>query len=133
MGSRAAAHGPTRRNQNANVVAYERGRFYREERLPQGGDRKSESVKSKDHDSQKPDLLKDAAETIGKRYGVGPATVKRDAKYAEAVETLLSARAPRVLRDRHKKTPWHRPLGDPENAKQGHGLGAVSGAERLAW
>ncbi|UHD17893.1 hypothetical protein [Thiocapsa bogorovii] len=78
-------------------VAYERGRFYREERQavpnPQGSNQHGEVKGNK---SQKPCPQPTTAETIGARYNVSPRTVKNDAKYAEAVETLLSEHAPRT-------------------------------------
>lgn len=71
-----------RRNINKNTRAFVIGRRYLVEKNEHGGDRKSIH--------QNDGLISETAVRIGKRSGVGPATVERYAQYTLAVETIES-------------------------------------------
>lgn len=84
-----------RRNSSAKHKSYLRGKRYNAEKGEQGGDRKS-----KCHD----DTLIDTAEKIAEETGVSPATVKRDAKFADAVDDLAKPVKDAVLTGEVKAT-----------------------------
>jgi ParB-like chromosome segregation protein Spo0J len=76
-----------RRNLTPAEAAYYRGLEYLEEKKEWGGDRRSEASRSSDQN----DHLK-TAEQLAVEYGVGPATVRRDAQFAQALDRLADLR-----------------------------------------
>jgi len=60
-------------------ASYYRGKLYESRKLSHGGDRKS---------SAQNEHLK-TAEEIGEQYGVGQATIRRDADFSEAVDKVF--------------------------------------------
>jgi len=82
-----------RRNATEEQKAYLRGRLYNEQKGPVGGDRRSkgqsEPLIGDDQKSKgQSEPLIDTAARIAEETGVSPATVKRDAKFAEAIDEL---------------------------------------------
>lgn len=94
-------------------------------------------MEKKEHGGQIPgwrdqnDLSMKTDERIAKETGVGPATIKRDAKFAEAVDILPSEERKEVLSGKSGKTKkeiiegvWSKPkgkdmiLGPPSNGMQ---------------
>jgi hypothetical protein len=71
-----------RRNLTAEQSSVLRGMKYNARKQAQGGDRKSEESKDQN------DLLISTAEQLAEEFKVGEATIKRDGKFAEAVETI---------------------------------------------
>ena len=74
-----ARHQLGRRNLTEPQRAYLRGKRYRAERQPHGGDRKG------------PEAAEPAgrtAERLGEEYGVSAATIRRDGQFSEAVDAL---------------------------------------------
>jgi len=74
-----ARHQLGRRNLTEPQRAYLRGKRYRAERQPHGGDRKS------------PEAAEPAgrtAERLAEEYGVSAATIRRDGRFSEAVDAL---------------------------------------------
>jgi hypothetical protein len=72
-----------RRNLTPEQVSYLRGRRYNAEKQAHGGDRKRQ--RSSAHSEH----LK-TAEAVAERYGVSPATVRRDGSFAEDVDTIAA-------------------------------------------
>jgi len=68
-----------RRNVDPVTAAHLRGLLYNSKKATQGGDRKSKDQS---------DTLNNAAESVAKETGVSAPTVKRDAKFASALEKL---------------------------------------------
>ncbi len=66
-----------KRNLNERQLAYFRGKHYQSVKQPHGG--------ARGHGEP---LLGKTAETIAKTHGVAPNTIKRDAKFAEAVDKV---------------------------------------------
>lgn len=84
-----------RRNQETNWLAYQRGVRYREEKASQGGTGANQhTVKQTDNESQK-DCLSATADKLAKEAGVHANTIKNDAAFAQAVDTLVEAGAPK--------------------------------------
>lgn len=67
-----------RRNQTPEQISYFRGKLYQQRKKAQGGDRRS---------SDQNDHLK-TSEKIGKEYGVSAPTIRRDADFAKAIDTI---------------------------------------------
>lgn len=78
-------HQLSRRNLSPEASALLRGKLYNSNKQAQGGDRKSDVVKSSGKNCH---LKEKTEETIAKQTGVSPKTVRNDAKFAEAVEDL---------------------------------------------
>lgn len=74
-----------RRNKTPDQLSYLRGKVYCGEKATLGGDRKSEE-KSKDQN----DPLISTAEKVASQFGVSQATVKRDAKFAVAIDAIAA-------------------------------------------
>jgi hypothetical protein len=75
-----------RRNLTPQQLSYLRGLQYRQEKKAHGGDRKT-GEKSKGQI----DPLISTSEKLAKKHGVSPKTIKRDAKFAEAVDVVAEA------------------------------------------
>lgn len=82
-----------RRNQEKNWLDYLRGVQYRAERLTKA-EAGAIGGASKDNESQKPCPCL-TADKIAKEAGVHANTVKNDARFAQAVDTLVEAGAPK--------------------------------------
>jgi ParB family chromosome partitioning protein len=76
------AHQLNRRNLSPDEISLRRGRRYNRAKGLRGGDRRSKGQTAP---------LVNAAATLGAEYGVDASTIKRDGKFAEAVETLRDA------------------------------------------
>jgi hypothetical protein len=85
----------SRRNLTPERQSYLRGRRYNEEKCEHGGDRKS---------SYHSDNLKKTIDLIATEYGVGAATISRDALFASAVDALPSEERMAVLSGNSPKT-----------------------------
>jgi hypothetical protein len=72
-----------RRNLRPEQVSYLRGRRYNALKQAHGGDHKSQRSRAQN------EHLK-TAEVVAERYGVSPATVRRDGSYAEDVDTIAA-------------------------------------------
>lgn len=72
-----------RRNMDPASISLLRGMLYNGRKKEQGGDHGNQHTPKDQNDT-----LADTAETVAKETGVSPATVKRDAKFAEAAEEL---------------------------------------------
>jgi hypothetical protein len=73
-----------RRNQETNWIDYQRGARYRVERKDAHARPGNDNAKREDHNSANVDPPVSTSETIAKSTGVSQATVKRDAKFADA-------------------------------------------------
>lgn len=72
-------HQLSRRNQTPEQISYFRGKLYEQRKKAHGGDRKSSAQNAQ---------LIDTAMKIAEEYGVNQATVRRDADYARAIDTI---------------------------------------------
>ncbi len=86
-----------RRNLTAQQRAYYIGKEYLLEKKSHGGDRTSEGARGQN------DPLK-TAEKIAEKYKTAPKTVKRDAEFAKAVDTLPEEEKTEVLSGESKTT-----------------------------
>lgn len=80
-----------RRNLTPERASYLRGKYYNAEKQNHGGDRASahsEHLKLPSKKQPNNDKKIKTAEKVARETGVGQATVRRDADFAEAVETL---------------------------------------------
>ena len=85
-----------RRNQEANWLAYQRGSRYVEEKQAQGAPiGNNNRAIQRGNESQKHCPFEKTSEVIAKESGVGARTVKNDAKFAQAVDVLVEAGAPK--------------------------------------
>lgn len=75
-----------RRNLSAEAASYLRGKRYLSEKKEHGGDRKSESSGHNDH-------LK-TAEDLAEQYSVSEKTIRRDAEFTNAVDSLETVLGP---------------------------------------
>lgn len=82
----AKTHQRWRRNLTDAEVKFLRGQAYEDAKKPKGGDRKSE--KSKAHDAPLISESQNTAEKVASQFDVDPATIKRDAEFAHAVNTI---------------------------------------------
>ncbi|GAB6143493.1 ParB N-terminal domain-containing protein [Desulfocicer niacini] len=73
-----------RRNLTKERKSYIIGKQYELEKKMHGGDRKSDDAKSSDQN----DHLKSTADSLAKKNGVAGITVRRNAKYSEAVDIV---------------------------------------------
>lgn len=93
-----------RRNMTVQALRMIRGTVYNTEKADHGGDRKSKGQN---------DLLKNTAEKVGEEFGVSEKTIKRDGKFAEAVNALpvedrkevLSGKKKLQVQDKKTKNP----------------------------
>lgn len=74
-----------RRNLNTELMTYCRGRHYELEKMTRGGERGNQYTKLPKAQNA---LLANTAKKLGKLYGVDPATIKRDAKVARAIDAI---------------------------------------------
>lgn len=89
-------HQAGRRNASENWQAYQRGVRYREERQAHGAPVGNDNAKKqRDNESQKPCPFEKTADTIAKDAGVHANTIKNDATFAAAVDTLVADGAPK--------------------------------------
>jgi hypothetical protein len=82
-----------RRNLTPKEDSYYRGQKYNARKQPHGGDRRTDGASA--HAEQMPTT----AEQIAKQEGVSPATVRRDAEYAEALDRIEEACGREARRD----------------------------------
>lgn len=74
----------SRRNVTPGQKSYLRGKRYNLEKMLHGGDRKSRKTKSKGQNEP----LKSTAAVLSETYGVSESTIKRDGKFADAVDRV---------------------------------------------
>lgn len=79
-----------RRNLTPANQSYLRGLQYQREKAKHGGDRKSEESKAQN------EPLISTADKLAEQHGVSRETIKRDAEYANAVNTIVQHTAPEV-------------------------------------
>lgn len=82
-----------RRNLTDQARAYYIGKEYLQKKKSHGGDRKSEDAESSAHCAH---LIGTTAEEIAEEHDVDPATVRRNAQYAEAVDTISEQEGPQA-------------------------------------
>lgn len=91
-----------RRNVAPAKESYERGKAYNEQKQSRGGDRKS-----KCHTDT---LIGSTAEELAETHGVSPETIKRDAKFAEAVDAAPEDVREKVLNGELPRSTVTHPL-----------------------
>jgi hypothetical protein len=74
-----------RRNLPPDQASYLRGKLFNQMKKPHGGDRRSEKSKPQS------EILKSTAAELAPQLGVAPATLNRDAQFAEAVDRIEEA------------------------------------------
>ncbi len=79
-----------RRNLTKEMQSYLRGLQYEREKSKHGGDRKSEESKAQN------EPLISTADKLAEQHGVSRETIKRDAEYANAVNTIVQHTTPEV-------------------------------------
>ncbi len=84
-------HARGQRNLTPDQQSYLRGKQYELEKGTQGGDRKSKG--------QNDPLLDDTAERLADEHSVSPKTIKRDAEFAVAVDTIADSVGPGVKQE----------------------------------
>jgi hypothetical protein len=89
-----------RRNLSPEERKYLVGKKFKSEEKTRGGDRKSKG--------QNEPLIGNTAERIGKEFGVSASTVKRAAKFAEAVDALPAAEKADVLAGKKQIPTQHK-------------------------
>ena len=75
-------HQLSRRNQTPEQISYYRGKLYEQLKKQHGGDRKSSAQNAHLNNSEK------TAEAVAEQYNVNQATIRRDADYARAIDTI---------------------------------------------
>ena len=75
-----------RRNLSPEQASYLRGLEYEATKQPRGGDRKSKGQ----------NVPLNAAKTLAKKHGIDPKTIKRDAAFARAVDSLEAGPVPGI-------------------------------------
>jgi len=80
----------SQRNLTPDQISYLRGLLYNDKRLTHGGDRKGAGSTAQN------EPMKNTAELLAEQTGVSAATIKRDARFAAAVDKLATAAGPEV-------------------------------------
>jgi hypothetical protein len=92
----------SKRNLTDEQRDYFIGKFYLANKQKAGGDRKSKSAAQNEH------MIGAVAEAIAEQHGVSPATVRRDAEFAEAVDAIANDEGPEakeeILRGKSGRT-----------------------------
>ena len=94
-----------RRNMTKEAIKYMQGKEYNRRKGVHGGDRKS---------NDQIDHLKDSAATVAAQYKVGPATIRRNAKFAEVLDDLEPKQRLAILTGGKD----HLPESEPMSQKQ---------------
>lgn len=86
-------HQLSRRNVPRNIASYLRGKEQKIEKQERGGSREKTSTKAQQNDEfskvqNEPLKTECTAERLAEKHGVSPATIKRDEKFAAAVDSL---------------------------------------------
>lgn len=78
-----------RRNLSKEWTSYLRGKAYKTAKKSHGGDRKSSAQNGHLKSGESDDPAERTAEDVAKKNGVGQATIRRDAEYADAIDRLV--------------------------------------------